>query len=39
MTIYVPWPKDRALSRGDWTPAAGTRLISADDHLTEAVNL
>ena len=33
------WPKNRVLSKGDWTPPAGTRFISSDDHLMEAENL
>ena len=33
------WPKNRVLSKGDWTPPAGTRFISADDHLMEVENL
>ena len=33
------WPKNRVLSKGDWTPPAGTRFVSADDHLMEAAHL
>jgi predicted TIM-barrel fold metal-dependent hydrolase len=35
----IAWPKDRELSKGDWTPPAGTRFVSSDDHLMEVPHL
>lgn len=35
----IAWPKDREIRKGAWSPPAGTRLISSDDHLMEAPGL
>lgn len=35
----IAWPKDREICRGAWSPPAGTRLVSSDDHLMEAPGL
>ena len=31
----IPWPADRVVPPRQWTPPAGTAVISADDHITE----
>lgn len=31
----IPWPAERVIVDSGWRPPAGTRVISADDHMTE----
>lgn len=35
----TPWPKDRIIPAATWTPPAGTRIISSDDHVIEIPHL
>jgi len=35
----IAWPIDRVIPRVDWSPPAGTRVISADDHWLEPPDL
>ena len=37
--LPIVWPKDRQIPERRWTPPAGTRLISADDHVLEVPGL
>lgn len=35
----TPWPRDRIIPAQSWTPPAGTRIISSDDHVMEVPHL
>ncbi len=35
----IAWPGQRQIEEIDWTPPAGTRIISVDDHGIEEMNL
>jgi predicted TIM-barrel fold metal-dependent hydrolase len=35
----IAWPRDRVIPQMTWAPPAGTRIISADDHVIEEPHL
>jgi hypothetical protein len=36
--VPIPWPSARTSPTCAWQPPAGTRIISADDHIVEPVH-